>query len=51
MGKKLAKLTKNAVLPSNYGRKATRCQIACLSYTPIINYKLVVLIIIIVGKI
>ena len=51
MGGNSAKLTKNAVLPSNNGRNAIRCQLACLSYTPIINYELVLTIIIIVGKI
>ena len=50
MGKNKAKLTKTAVLPSNNGRNATRCQFACLSYTPLINYELV-LPIIIIGKI
>ena len=50
-GEKLSKLTKNAVLPSNNGRNAIRCQFACLSYPPIINYELVLTIIIIVGKI
>ena len=39
------------MLPSNNGRNAIRCQFACLSYTPIINYELVLTIIIIVGKI
>ena len=38
-GGNYAKLTKNAVLPSNNGRNATRCQFACLSCTPIINYE------------
>ena len=51
MGENLAKLTKNAVLPSNNGRNATRRQFACLSYIPILNYELVLPIIIIVGKI
>ena len=50
-GGKLSKIDLNAVLPSNNGRNATRCQFACLSYTPIINYELVLPIIIIVGKI
>ena len=51
MGENSAKLTKNAVLPSNNGRNAIRCQFACLRYTPFINYELVLPIIIIVGKI
>ena len=38
-GEYQVKLTKNAVLPLNNGRSATRCQFACLSYTPFINYK------------
>ena len=50
-GKIKQKMTKNAVLKSNNGRNASRCQFACLSYTPIINYELVLPIIIIVGKI
>ena len=50
-GKIKQKLAKNAALSSNNGRNATRCQIACLSYTPIINNELVLPIIIIVGKI
>ena len=40
MGKNEAKLTKNAVLPSNNGRNATICRFACLSYTLIINHEL-----------
>ena len=51
MGPKWGKIKQNAVLSSNNGRNATRCQFACLSYTPIINYKLVLPTIIIVGKI
>ena len=51
MGGNKAKLTKNAMLPSNNGRNATRCQLACVSYTPIINYELVLPILIIVGRI
>ena len=51
MGENEAKLTINALLPPNDGRNVARCQFACLSYTPIINYELVLPIIIIVGKI
>ena len=50
-GGKLSNIDKNVVLPLNNGRNATRCQFACLSYIPFINYELVLPIIIIVGKI
>ena len=50
-GGKLSKLTKNALLPSNNDRNATRCRFAGLSYTPIINFELVLPFIIIVGYI
>ena len=44
MGENLAELTENAMLPPNNGRNATRCQFACLSYTPIINYEFVLFV-------
>ena len=41
MGKIKQNWLKNAVLASNNGRNAIRCQFAYLSYTPIINYEFV----------
>ena len=50
-GGKLSKNDQNCCVAINNGRNATRCQFASLSYTPIINYELVLHIITIKGKI